>query len=246
MFHRPLIDVPDFSSFCSTPPPPPISNSLMGTQQAPSVTPHGGLLFGPLAEYNALTSYEPNSWVEVSNEQTLIHYSSEEHGFYTKSDHTATVAASENLHGFQQQAAASSSQHCVDQASGNRCDDSRSVANPWLSADMCASIGKPLRGNESALIVERMLSRRKRDRDLDSANIQSDRHSLYVYLEQKGELAVQGQYSAQRQLSEAEADTDVRKWEKRRPDIALYETNRELESQRLELNRSNRWADQAQ
>ena len=43
-----------------------------------------------------------------------------------------------------------------------------------------------------------MLSGGKRDRDLDSVKIQSDRHSLYVYLEQKAELAAQGIYSAQR------------------------------------------------
>ena len=39
---------------------------------------------------------------------------------------------------------------------------------------------------------------------------------------------------------------DVRGWEKRRSDFALYGTNGELESQRLELNLMNRWADQAQ
>ena len=39
---------------------------------------------------------------------------------------------------------------------------------------------------------------------------------------------------------------DVREWEKRRSDLALYETNRELESHRLELNPSNTGADQAQ
>ena len=42
--------------------------------------------------------------------------------------------------------------------------------------------------------------------------------SLYVYLEQKTELAVKEEYSAQRRLSEAEADKDVRKWEKRSSD----------------------------
>ena len=110
MFHRPVIDVPDFSSFCSTPPPPPTtSHLLIGTLQAPSATPHKRLLFGPLTEYNALTDYEPNSWVEVSSEHTPTHYPSNEHDFYTKSNHTATVAASENLDGFQQLAAASSS-----------------------------------------------------------------------------------------------------------------------------------------
>ena len=133
-----LIDVPESSSFCSTPPPPQTTSHLLtGTRQTMSATPRGGLRFGVLAEYNALTGYEPNSLVEVSSEHTPIYYPCNEHGFYTKSDHTATVAASENLDGFQQQAAASSSQHCVEQASGNRCDDSRSVANSWLSADMC-------------------------------------------------------------------------------------------------------------
>ena len=91
-----------------------------------------------------------------------------------------------------------------------------------------------------------MLSRGKRDRDKDSAKSQSERHSLHVYLEQKAELAVHGECSAQRRLSEAEADMDVREWEKRSSDSALYEANRELESQRLELNQANRWADQAQ
>ena len=56
MSHRLVIDVPDFSSFCSTPPPPPTtSHSPMGTWQAPSATPHRGLLFGPFTKYNALT-----------------------------------------------------------------------------------------------------------------------------------------------------------------------------------------------
>ena len=112
MFHRALIDVPDFFSFCCTPPPPQSTSPLLtGIKQTTSATPRGGLLFGPLAEYNTLTSYEPNTWIEVSSENTPIHRHSNEHGFYTKSDHTATVAASENCDGFQQQAAASSSQH---------------------------------------------------------------------------------------------------------------------------------------
>ena len=39
---------------------------------------------------------------------------------------------------------------------------------------------------------------------------------------------------------------DIRNWERRNSDIALYETIRELESQRLELYQANEWADQAQ
>ena len=82
-------------------------------------------------------------------------------GFYTKSDHTTTVAVVSGNLGFQQQAAASSGQHCVDHASGSRCDDSRSVANPWLGADMCASIGKPSRGNESIFECRKNVVERK-------------------------------------------------------------------------------------
>ena len=39
---------------------------------------------------------------------------------------------------------------------------------------------------------------------------------------------------------------DIGNWERRKSDIVLYGTNRELESQRLELYQANQWADQAQ
>ena len=73
-----------------------------------------------------------------------------------------------------------------------------------------------------------------------------ERRNLHDYLEQKAELAVQGECAAQRRFSEAEADMDIRNWEQRNSDIAPYETNRELESQRLELYQANQQADQAQ
>ena len=58
-----------------------------------------------------------------------------------------------------------------------------------------------------------------------------ERRNLHVYLEQKAELTAQGECAARRRLSEAE----VRNWEQRKFDLALYENNRELESLRLEL-----------
>ena len=70
--------------------------------------------------------------------------------------------------------------------------------------------------------------------------------SMSTWNRKLNKLLRETMYSAQTRLSEAEADMEVRRWEKRRSDLALYETNRELESQRLELNQSNRWADQAQ
>ena len=81
----------------------------------------------------------------------------------------------------------------------------------------------------------------RRDRDLVRVQTLSERRNLHVYLEQKAELAVQGGCTAQRRLSEAEIQM-VR----RNSDIDLHETNRELESQRLELYQANQWADQAQ
>ena len=50
----------------------------------------------------------------------------------------------------------------------------------------------------------------------------------------------------QRRSSEAEVEMDGRSWERRNSDIAIYETNQQLESQRLELYQANQWADQAQ
>ena len=39
---------------------------------------------------------------------------------------------------------------------------------------------------------------------------------------------------------------DRKSWERRKSDIALNETNQQLESQRLELYQASKWADQAQ
>ena len=89
--------------------------------------------------------------------------------------------------------------------------------------------------------VLKKLSKGKRDRDLESL---SDRQILHVYLEQKAELAVRGECAAQRRLSEAEADMEIRNWEQKSSDMALCEVNRELESQRLELYQANQWAAQ--
>ena len=48
----------------------------------------------------------------------------------------------------------------------------------------------------------------KRDRDLDSVQTLSGRQNLHVYLEQKAEMAVRGEYAAPIRLSDAEADME--------------------------------------
>ena len=72
-----------------------------------------------------------------------------------------------------------------------------------------------MRGNALNASVEGTLSRGKRDRDLESAQTLSERQHLHVYLEQKAELADQGECVAQRRFSEAEADMNIRNWEQR-------------------------------
>ena len=84
------------------------------------------------------------------------------------------------------------------------------------------------------------LCREERDTDIwNVCKTLSERRNLHVYLEKKAELAVQGTCAAQKRLSEVEAEMDVRNWEQRNADIAHCETNRELESQRLELYHAN-------
>ena len=130
---------------------------------------------------------------------------------------------------------------------------SASGSQRWPAAST-SKCGKPMawrrhvvqRCSESLASVEGTLSRGKRDRDWESVQTLSERRNLHVYLEQKAEFPVQGECAAQRRLSEAEADMNIRNWEQRNSDIALYETNRELESQRFELYQANQWADQAQ
>ena len=80
-----------------------------------------------------------------------------------------------------------------------------------------------MRGGASNASVEGMLSRGKRDRDFESVQTLSERQNLHVYLKHKAEMAVRGGCAAQRRFSAAEADMDIRNWEQRNSDIALYE-----------------------
>ena len=110
---------------------------------------------------------------------------------------------------------------------------------------MWARTGKLVRGSASNASVEGILSKGKRDRDQESVQTLSERRNLHVYIEQKAEMAVQGEGAAHRRLSQAEADMGIRNRKQRNSDMALCETNRELESQRLKLYQANPWADQA-
>ena len=90
------------------------------------------------------------------------------------------------------------------------------------------------------------VSKRRRDRDKHVVQTLRDRQHLHKILERKAELTVRGEKLAQQRLYEAEADVEVKHWEKRNSGITVYEINQEFESQRLQLQQANQWADQAQ
>ena len=190
MLHKTLLGVPDtFSSFGSSPPQTtPTSRPLTGIRRTPCATSLEREQSGHLADPLPHTGYEPKSCIDIRSEHTPINYPSRRNSFNIENDLTTTVAAYENSDCFQQQAAASgSSQHV-----------SASEVNPWFGADMWARTRKPVRGNVSNVSVEETLSKRKRDRDLESVQSLSERHILQVYLEQKAEMAVRGECAAQR------------------------------------------------
>ena len=190
MFHRTLLGVPDtFSSFCSSPPQTtPTSRPLTGIRSTSCAPPPGGMLFGHLAESSPHTGYDSKSCTEQCAHADQL--PSRRNSFNIENGVTTTVASSENFDSFHQQAAGSgSSQHAP-----------ASEVNPWLSADMWARTWKLVQGSASNASVEGILSRGKRDGDLESAQTLSERRNLHVYLEQKAELAVQGECAAQRRL----------------------------------------------
>ena len=72
------------------------------------------------------------------------------------------------------------------------------------------------------------LSKGKKDRDQNVVQTLRDRQNLHKILERKAELAVRGEKLAQQRLYEAEADVEVKHWEKRNSNIAPYEFNQEI------------------
>ena len=78
------------------------------------------------------------------------------------------------------------------------------------------------------------VSKGKRDRDQNDVQTSRDRQHLHKILERRAELAVRGEELAQQRLYEAEADVEEK-----------FGCNQEFESQRLQLQQANQWADQA-
>ena len=86
-----------------------------------------------------------------------------------------------------------------------------------------------MRGVESFSKFESSLSKGQRDREFESVQffelenekILPDQRSLHEYLEKEAERAYQGEFAAQKRLSEAQAEMDRRKVERRNADIRM-------------------------
>ena len=65
------------------------------------------------------------------------------------------------------------------------------------------------------------VSKEKRDRDQNVVQTLRDRQNLNKIFERKAELAVRGENLAQQRFYEAEADVEVKNWEKRNSDVAF-------------------------
>ena len=174
----------------------------------------------------------PRFCIEVGSERTPSALPSKKNTFNLESD--ATIASSEDFD-FLQHSRASSSQHSVASTVPTLLKFGSSSTRK-LAADA---------DHEPVVSVEESVSRGKRDRDSNVVQKLKDREDLHKFLERNAEFAVRGEKSAQKRLSEAEAAMEIRNWEKRNSDIALYETHQEFESHRLQLHQANQWADQA-
>ena len=85
----------------------------------------------------------------------------------------------------------------------------------------------------------------KRDPSESIGQSMRDRETLHRILERKAEPAIGGENEAQKIVLEMEAEVENRRWEQRSSEIAQYESFRELESQRPQLQQANFWAENA-
>ena len=160
----------------------------------------------------------------VGNEKETIPRKS----FNLENDLTNIVAASEGFDHLPHRFVASSSQHSA-----------ASTVPTLLNLVSVRSTGELVRGNNPVARVEESEFKGKRDHDSKSVRTSSNKQNLHKYLERKAGSDVRRENASQKRLSEAEADMEIRRWEQKSSEVALYETHRELESQRLHLHPAN-------
>ena len=145
-------------------------------------------------------------------------------------EYDATIAASEDLDLPRHSGGSSCSQHTAasrvptslklgSSGTGLRklSADYDSVASRTSIKETCADMDREI------VVSSRFesVSKEKRDRDENVVQTLKDRQNLHKILERKAELAVRGEKLAQQRLYEAEADVELKHWEKRNSDTAF-------------------------
>ena len=99
-------------------------------------------------------------------------------------------------------------------------------------------------GDQCERLTHVQVSKGRSSRDLESVQLSemekerilSEQKSIHEFLEEEADQAFQGEFAVQMRLLEAQAELDRREWERRNADIALYETGRKLECQRMDIS----------
>ena len=95
-------------------------------------------------------------------------------------------------------------------------------------------------GSGSVSTTDEALMTGKRDWGESVGQSMRDRENLLKILERGWVINLRGEWSSEK-LSEIGAGVEIRRWEQRSSEIALHESYRELETQRLQLLQANFW-----
>ena len=97
----------------------------------------------------------------------------------------------------------------------------------------------------SVISVAESMSRKSRRNSTRSHSLQthrefhSDERDLRKHLERRAQQAILGEKSVQRKIDSTECNMEMKNLERRNLEYALFESQRELESQRLQLLEAN-------
>ena len=218
-----LLGVPSLSSFCSTPPPATLQPQLRAqTSVSPSKVSTRSISSRPRNSASTLRMTWPSQPPRM-----LDHLRQRSAASGSPHSVASTVTTLLNLR--------------LLSRSGKLVQGHGSVASSFSKRWETSVLG-----NEFVASDEECASRGKWDRDLNSVPTLSYRQHLHDYLERKAGLAVRGESAARKRLTEAEPEMEIRRRELKSSEMALYEPHRELESQKLQLDLANDWADQPQ
>ena len=186
------------------------------------------------------------------------------YGFNCEMD-TATLHKQEDT--FQERASLGVSEQCARGRSESRSHKSLAGTIPTVfGSSKGGSLGRPehdrisetslfshsrrpkkLSSSSASTIGDLMLKeKRKGPRWKHQSNSKRQKKIFIKISREKAESAIREEDEARRKLWEMEAEVENRKWEQRGSELALYESYREPESRRLQLQQATLWADNAQ